>query len=179
MKAIKDCTVNGDDTKFSFGRSQATTTKTVWINTKLKMDIIDSHWGYGGQVPTLYAEYNTIDKNGNMIAESKTITSGNVSFTSSVLTASEAAKYTYENIITIDSWNPKEYMETPLAAPTNVNLSGNTLTWDAVSGAAGYLIFMNGNYAGQTTDTTVTLTNTDESNIYTVKTVSQYGTVSE
>ena len=132
------------------------------------MDIIDSHWGYGGQVPTLYAEYNTIDKNGNMIAESKT-----------VLTASEAAKYTYENIITIDSWNPKEYMETPLAAPTNVNLSGNTLTWDAVSGAAGYLIFMNGNYAGQTTDTTVTLTNTDESNIYTVKTVSQYGTVSE
>ena len=82
-------------------------------------------------------------------------------------------------IITIDSWNPKEYMETPLAAPTNVNLSGNTLTWDAVSGAAGYLIFMNGNYAGQTTDTTVTLTNTDESNIYTVKTVSQYGTVSE
>ena len=32
----------------------------------------------------------------------------------------------------IDSWNPKEYMETPLAAPTNVNLSGNTLTWDAV-----------------------------------------------
>ena len=41
---IKDCTVNGDDTKFSFGRSQATTTKTVWINTKLKMDIIDSHW---------------------------------------------------------------------------------------------------------------------------------------
>src|SRR5699024_1332495 len=115
------------DTKFSFGRSQATTTKTVWINTKLKMDIIDSHWGYGGQIPTLYAEYNTIDKNGNMIAESKTITSGNVSFTSSVLTASEAAKYTYENIITIDSWNPKEYMETPLAAPTNVNLSGNTL----------------------------------------------------
>lgn len=36
-----------------------------------------------------------------MIAESKTITSGNVSFTSSVLTVSEAAKYTYENIIDI------------------------------------------------------------------------------
>ena len=48
-----------------------------------------------------------------------------------------------------------------------------------LSGAAGYLIFMNGNYAGQTTDTTVTLTNTDEGNIYTVKTVCQYGTVSE
>ena len=85
----------------------------------------------------------------------------------------------YEKIVRANSWNPKEYMETPLASPSNVNLSGNTLTWDAVSGAAGYLIFMNGNYAGQTTDTTVTLTNIDESNIYTVKTVSQYGTVSE
>lgn len=74
---------------------------------------------------------------------------------------------------------PERVYGNSLAAPTNVNLSGNTLTWDAVSGAAGYLIFMNGNYAGQTTDTTVTLTNTDESNIYTVKTVSQYGTVSE
>lgn len=177
---IKDCTVKGDDTKFSFGRSQATTTKTVWLNTKLEMDIIDSHWGYGGEIPTLYAEYNTIGKNGQVIStEGKTITSGNVSFNSSVLTDAEAAQYTYDNIIAIDSWNPKLYIETPLSAPGNVNQSGNTLTWDAVSGAAGYLIFMNGNYAGQTTDTTVTLTNTDEGNIYTVRTVSQYGAVSE
>lgn len=177
---FKDCTVKGEDSRFSFGRSQATTTKTVWLNTKLEMDIIDSHWGYGGEKPTLYAEYNTIGKNGQVIStEGKTITSGNVSFNSSVLTDAEAAQYTYDNIIAIDSWNPKLYIETPLSAPGNVNQSENTLTWDAVSGAAGYLIFMNGNYAGQTTDTTVTLTNTDEGNIYTVRTVSQYGAVSE
>lgn len=177
---IKDCTVKGEDTKFSFGRSQATTTKTVWINTKLEMDIIDAHWGYGGQIPTLYAEYNTVDKNGTVIStEEKTIISGDVSFTSKILTETEAAQYTYDNIIAIDSWNPKQYIETPLSAPTNVKRSENTLTWDAVSGAAGYLILMNGEYAGQTTDTTVTLTNTDESNLYTVRSVSQYGTVSE
>lgn len=183
---IKDCTVKGDDTKFSFGRSQATTTKTVWINTKLEMDIIDEHWGCGGEIPTLYAEYNTVDKNGQVIStEEKTITGEKaitkepISFNSKILTDAEAAQYTYDNIIAIDSWNPKLYIETPLSAPGNVNQSGNTLTWDAVTGAAGYLIFMNGNYAGQTTDTTVTLTNTDEGNIYTVRTVSQYGAVSE
>lgn len=177
---IKDCTVSGEDIRFSLGRSQSTTAKAVWINTKLEMDIIDSHWGYGGEIPTLFAEYNTVDKNGTVIStEGKTITSGNVSFTSSVLTPTEAARYTYGNIIATDGWNPKQYIETPLPAPANITMNGNELTWDDVSGAAGYLVFMNGNYAGQTTDTAVTLTNTDEGNIYTVKTVSQYGTISE
>lgn len=177
---IKDCTITGEDTKFSFGRSQATTTKVVWINTKLEMDIIESHWGYGGAIPAFYAEYNTIDKNGTIIStEGKTITSGDISFNSVVLTADKAAEYTYENIIAREGWNPKQYIETPLAAPTNVKLTENILTWDAVTGAAGYLIFMNGNYAGQTTDTTVTLTNTDEGNVYTVKAVGQYGMIGE
>ncbi|WP_175631191.1 pectinesterase family protein [Bacteroides acidifaciens] len=179
---MKDCTVDGESgiTAFSFGRPYKPNTKTVWINTTLKMDIIASHWSSWSSIPALYGEYNTVDKNGTVIStEGKTVGNGEYSFTSTVLTATEAAEYTYEKIVRTNGWNPKEYMETPLAAPGNVNLSGNELSWDAVSGASGYLIFMNGNYAGQTTDTTVTLTNTDESNIYTVKTVSQYGTVSE
>lgn len=179
---MKDCTVDGENgiTAFSFGRPYKPNTKTVWINTTLKMDIVAPHWTSWSSIPALYGEYNTVDKNGAVIStEGKTVGSGDNQFTSSVLTASEAANYTYEKIVRANSWNPKEYMETPLAAPANVNLSGNELSWDAVSGAAGYLIFMNGNYAGQTTDTTVTLTNTDEGNIYTVKTVCQYGTVSE
>lgn len=179
---MKDCTVDGENgiTAFSFGRPYKPNTKTVWINTTLKMDIVAPHWSSWSSIPALYGEYNTVDKNGAVIStEGKTVGSGDNQFTSSVLTASEAANYTYEKIVRANSWNPKEYMETPLTAPTNVNLSGNELSWDAVSGAAGYLIFMNGNYAGQTTDTTVTLTNTDEGNIYTVKTVCQYGTVSE
>ncbi len=179
---MKDCTVDGESgiTAFSFGRPYKPNTKTVWINTTLKMDIIASHWSSWSSIPALYGEYNTVDKNGTVIStEGKTVGNGEYSFTSTVLTATEAAEYTYEKIVRSNGWNPKEYMETPLAAPGNVNLSGNELSWDAVSGASGYLIFMNGNYAGQTTDTTVTLTNTDESNIYTVKTVSQYGTVSE
>ena len=179
---MKDCTVDGENgiTAFSFGRPYKPNTKTVWINTTLKMDIVAPHWSSWSSIPALYGEYNTVDKNGAVIStEGKTVGSGEYQFTSSVLTASEAANYTYEKIVRANSWNPKEYMETPLATPANVNLSGNELSWDAVSGAAGYLIFMNGNYAGQTTDTTVTLTNTDEGNIYTVKTVCQYGTVSE
>ena len=179
---MKDCTVDGENgiTAFSFGRPYKPNTKTVWINTTLKMDIIASHWSSWSSIPALYGEYNTVDKNGAVIStEGKTVGSGEYQFTSSVLTASEAANYTYEKIVRANSWNPKEYMETPLATPANVNLSGNELSWDAVSGAAGYLIFMNGNFACQTTDTTVTLTNTDEGNIYSVKPVCQYGTVSE
>ena len=175
---MKDCTINGENgiTGTSFGRSQATTTKTVWINTKLEMDIIAEHWGWGGQIPTLYAEYNTIDKNGNMISEPKTIVSGGNTFTSSVLSAGEAANYTYENIIATNGWNPKQYMEAPDSP--NVTKEGNILSWNAVSGAAGYLIFMNNTYMAQTTATSVTLTNTDDSVIYTVRAVGRYGSLS-
>lgn len=176
---MKDCMITGENgiTGTSFGRSQATTTKTVWINTKLEMDIIDEHWGWGGQIPTLYAEYNTIDRNGNMISEPKTIVSGNNTFTSSVLSVAEAANYTYENIIATGDWNPKQYMEAP-ESPVPAK-EGNVLSWNAVSGATGYLIFMNNTYMAHTTAISVTLTNTDDSVIYTVRAVNRYGSLSQ
>lgn len=175
---IKDCTITGENgiSATSFGRSQAATTKTVWINTKLEMDIIDEHWNFSGQIPTLYAEYNTIDKNGNMISEPKMVGSGTNTFMSSVLTAAEAAGYTYENIIATGDWNPKQYMETP-DSPNPIK-EGYALNWNAVPGAAGYLIFMNNAYMAQTTATSVTLNNTDDSVVYTVRAVSRYGSLS-
>lgn len=179
---MKNCTVDGVNgiTPFSFGRPYKQGTKTVWIDTQLKMDIIAAHWSSWSSLPALYGEYNTIDKNGQVIStEGKVVGSGAYAFTSSVLTSEEAAKYSYDKIVKASGWNPQEYIETPLATPTNVKLNEYVLTWDAVSNAAGYLIFMNGNYAGQTTDTTVTLNNVDSGNVYTVKTVSQNGTVSE
>lgn len=175
---IKDCTITGENgiSATSFGRSQAATTKTVWINTKLEMDIIDEHWNFSGQIPTLYAEYNTIDKNGNMISEPKLVGSGTNTFMSSVLTAAEAADYTYENIIATGDWNPKQYMETP-DSPNPIK-EGYVLNWNAVPGAAGYLIFMNNAYMVQTTATSVTLNNTDDNVIYTVRAVGRYGSLS-
>lgn len=42
-----------------------------------------------------------------------TVGSGSSQFTAKVLSADEAAGYTYENIIAREGWNPKQYMQTP------------------------------------------------------------------
>lgn len=62
-----------------------------------------------------------------------------------------------------------QYMETPDSP--NPTKEGNILSWNAVPGAAGYLIFMNNAYMVQTTATSVTLNNTDDNVIYTVRAV--------
>lgn len=178
--AMRDCTVEGENgiTATSFGRPYGVNT-TVWINTKLEMDIIDAHWTSWSNIPTLYGEYNTIDKDGNMIAAEEQVgaVGGQYSFTSRVLTDAEADEYTYEKMMATDSWNPKAYMEAP-TKPLNVSVDGSVLSWSAVDGAKGYLIFMNGTYWGQTFETSVELTDTDASNTYTVRAVSQYGSLS-
>lgn len=179
---MKDCSINGESgiTPFSFGRPYKTKTKTVWINTKVEMDIIPSHWSSWSSIPTLYGEYNTTDKSGKLIStESKTVGTGDYGFISSVLTPQEAESYTYEKIVKTKDWDPKQYMENPLPEATNISLNEKELSWDAMSGAKGYLVFINGNYIGQTTENKVTLTNTNASNIYIVKTVSEYGIVSK
>ncbi len=54
---MKDCTIDGEAgiTAFSFGRQQSTSAKAVFINTALKMDIIDGHWTAGSAAPALLA----------------------------------------------------------------------------------------------------------------------------
>ena len=156
---MKDCTIDGEAgiTAFSFGRQQSTSAKAVFINTALKMDIIDGHWTAGSAAPALFGEYNTVDKNNQVISTGDmTVGSGSSQFTAKVLSADEAAGYTYENIIAREGWNPKQYMQTP--GTTMATLDGTTLSWNAIDGAAGYLIFVNGVYLAQTTETSVSVT---------------------
>lgn len=178
--AMRDCIVDGESgiTPTSFGRPYRAGMTNVWINTQLKMDIVPSHWTAAwGNTPGLYGEYNTTDKNGMLIStEPKTVSDGNYSFQTAVLDASQADSYTYERLIATGDWSPKQFMEAPESP--NPTKEGNVLSWNAVSGAVGYLIFMNNAYMAHTTATSVTLTNTDDSVIYTVRAVNRYGSLS-
>lgn len=44
-----------------------------------------------------------------------------------------------------------------LGTPTSVKNTGTTISWDAVANAKGYVVLVNGEAAGQTTETTITL----------------------
>ena len=64
------------------------------------MDNIDGHWTAGSVAPSLLANIIRLIKNNQVISTGDmTVGSGSSQFTAKVLSADEAAGYTYENII--------------------------------------------------------------------------------
>lgn len=175
------------------GRPWQNAPKTVFINTKLGLNtsIYASGWYYKmGAIPAVFADYNTMDNAGNPVDLSQRIsnyeydtTNGTVYGTAkSSLTDQEAAAYTYENVIlrSGDTWDPRLMAEAP-NQPTNLQLSANSLTWDAVSYTRLYIVFRNNSVLGftlnnQFTDATaVSGTNYE----YTVQAVGEFGALSK
>lgn len=193
-----NCTITGDDVKFVYGRLQTpstnlvkTSAKVVFMNSKLEIPLYKTHWidgtteiSPGNKVKLtheLFGEYNNKDKDGNDCAASVAFgtDADGLPLYSTLLTAAQAASYSYDNIIKgTDGWDPKAMLGVP-AKPGNIKFSGSKLTWDAVSGAAGYIIYADGKYAGQTPGRVYIRENTSASITYTVKAVSKYGMISE
>jgi len=93
-----------------------------------------------------------------------------------VLTASEAARYTYENIISEgDYWNPKKYME-KVAAPANLKRNLDVLSWDSSKYAICYLV-LSGDEIVEITKETYCIV--EEGKTYQVKAVGEYGSLSD
>lgn len=138
-----------------------------------------------GVAPKLYGEYNTVDANGAPVDVSMRKTSFLVNGVQVpyegkiVLEASDITNYTYENIVMgEDGWNPKSfYTDEKLPAVTNIQLDGSSLSWDGQNKAICYLVFKDGVFVGQTTETTFEVDGT--SSTYTVKAVNKYGSLSE
>ena len=82
-----------------------------------------------GAIPQMFAEYNSKDKEGNTVDLSQRKTQYTyqdeqenpvTGICQAVLTAGEAARYTYENVVREgDNWDPKKYME-QISAPENL-----------------------------------------------------------
>jgi len=177
---IKNCIVDGEEAANNstvFGRPWQNSPLTVFIDTKLKINITPAGWEDMSTLPKLYAEYNTTDADGNPVDTSERRTHYNAGeYTKTTLTAEEAARYTYENIIqSKDGWNPKLYMQK--TATPEVGKNGATLNWDKVTNAICYVIFKDGVYDGQTIDTFYEIEDQDAT--YTVKSVNRYGGLSE
>lgn len=185
---MRDCIVDGvpeaNDNTY-FGRPWQNQPIAIWINTTCKVKIADAGYMDMSVSPYLYAEYNTVDANGNAVDTSKrksSFTVGGVSVPyekSLVLTETEAANYTYDNVVKgDDGWDPKSYYTTEkLPAVENVSIYGTTLSWDGQNKAICYLIFEDGVYVGQTTETSYEVN--ANGGTYTVKSVNKYGCLSD
>jgi hypothetical protein len=138
----------------------------VYINTQTFINIPAKGWyNTMGGLPVLWAEYNTVDKDGNPVdlsqretyyyywadaEKTQKVETFNVKNT---LTAEEAAQYTIKNVCGgNDNWQPDLLCEA-CDAPVVKGADG-TLTWEAVPYAICYVVTKNGEVAGFTKETT-------------------------
>lgn len=181
------------------GRPWQNAPKTVFINTKLasNVNIYPQGWHYKmGAIPAVFADYGTVNSNGQPVDVSQRISNyeydvkdGNGNVTSTVtgtakssLTDTEAAAYSYENVIlrSGDSWDPRLIAEAP-EQPGNVSVNGSfKLTWNAVNYTRLYVISRNNAVIGfsltnEYTDATATAGN---NYTYKVQAANEYGALS-
>jgi len=154
-----------DVTDVWLGRPWHDQPKTVYINTQTFIDIPAKGWyNTMGGLPALWAEYNTVDKDGNPVdlsqretyyyywIDKEAGTKAEVFNVKNTLTAEEAAEYTIKNVCGgNDNWQPDLLCE-PVDAPV-VKGEGSQLSWEAVPYAICYVVTKNGEVAGFTTQT--------------------------
>ena len=140
--------------------------KTVFINTQTFINIPAKGWyNTMGGLPAIWAEYNTVDKDGNPVdlsqretyyyywIDKEAGTKAEVFNVKNTLTAEEAAEYTLKNVMGgADNWQPDLLCEA-CDAPV-VKASGSQLTWEAVPYAICYVVTKNGEVVGFTKETT-------------------------
>ena len=162
--------------------------KTVYINTQTFVNIPAKGWyNTMGGLPALWADYNTVDANGNPVdlsqresyyyyTDSNTGQKVEKFNVKNYLTAEEAAQYTIKNVCgSTDNWQP-DLMCEACDAPMVTGEDGR-LTWNAVPYAICYVVTKDGEVAGVTTDTSFNgYTDGDK---WQVQAVNEYGGLSK
>ena len=182
-------TIDGKGGSNKLGRAWQNQPIAVWINTTLKTTLAPEGWSEWHIAPKLFAEYNTMDADGQPVdlnnrrttykVDADKLAAGETSPVTrqAVLSAEEAAKYTYEAVTAgSDDWNPRKFFE-PVEAPANVTYGNGKLTWDAAQYAICYLVInADGQVLTITKDTEYATTAAGQ---YTLRSVNEYGSLGE
>lgn len=191
---FNSCTIDGNaaaaDGNLKLGRPWHNEPIAVYLNSKMNILPAPEGWTNMGVIPKLFAEYNSMNKNGAPIDLSNRKTTytesageggQTVSGLKAVLTQEEAAAYTYENLMKgSDNWNPKAYFE-PVSKPSGLTIVNNVLDWNYSNYAICYVVLRDDVVIGFTTEPTFTDLTAQAGNtyIYQVKAANEYGSLSE
>jgi pectin methylesterase-like acyl-CoA thioesterase len=187
---FSSCTVDGNsaaaDGNLKLGRPWQNAPISQYINTTMKILPAPEGWTDMGVIPKRFAEYNSMDKNGNPIDLSSRRTYFKTSagvYTyglSPVLSQTEAAQLTYENMMPgTDNWNPRAYFE-PVSAPTNLTVVNKVLNWTKSDYAICYAIVRDTAIIGFSKENSFTDNSAvaGKTYVYTVKAANEYGSLS-
>ena len=159
---FNECTidgVDGQDGQYALGRPWASNTQVIFLNTTMKIQPKAEGWNeWSNDVAKQnsvkqFAEYNSVDANGNAIDLTGRKTSFKGVENVPTLTETQAAAFALETVFA--GWNPAQYTEQ--VKTTSAKLNGNTLTWSAVDGATMYAIVKNGSIIDLTDQTSYTI----------------------
>ncbi len=188
---FNNCVINKnqvDATNSFFGRPWQNSPKAVFLNSKIMegVSINPQGWTDMSVLPIIFADYATVDKNGNLIDVSQRKASysadGSVLGTAkNSLTDVEAAAYTYENVIlrSGDTWDPRMMTEAP-DKPVNVKVSGANITWDHTPYARLYIVIRDNQVIQFTVNNQYTDPNPlgGASHVYEIQAASEFGALS-
>ena len=188
---IDRCVLDGEGSQHKLGRAWQNEPMAVFLNTTFKTEFAPEGWSEWHIAPKLFAEYNSVDADGNPIdltarrTEYKVDNQTEKAKRQAILSDEEAARYTYENVVSgNDDWNPRKFFEA-VDAPANLmtDAVGN-LIWDASDYAICYMVIDgNDNVVAFTTGTeykvSVPQARSEAPSSYKVKAVNEYGSLSE
>lgn len=143
--AFYGCTIDGTDNqkdKYNLGRPWQKSPAATYVNTTMKINASSAGWTSMNKADAIrFHEFNTKNAEGSEV-KTHNVNACETSGTKDelYLTEEQAANYASDKFFT--SWTP-ETVAKQVDAPTDAKLENGTITWTAVSGAAGYAIFAN------------------------------------
>ena len=177
---FQECTIKGVDAaaattnadSYNLGRPWQNEPRCYYLNTTMNVLPATGGWGGMSNLPTHFYEYNSMDANGTALDLSgRTNSPTSTNSYTPVLSADDATKFTVENVLGgTDSWLPTDY--TAQTAATTLSIDGTTLSWTDVTDARCYVIFKDGEYLADQTETSYTVT---DAGIYTVRAANEMG----
>lgn len=171
-------TANSDvaDNSFTLGRPWNINSGTYYLNCTLGSHIKAAGWSTmsGNETTASFGEYNSMDKNGMPVS-----TSGRVSWSfqlaktdvDSLLTPA----YVYEQITSSTVYDPVSLCVSP--TKPSIVITNNTISWNALNDATGYIVYRDGKYIGSTTATS--FTDTSGTGAYSVRALNSIGVLSD
>lgn len=153
---FRDCTIDGHPVNsggYRLGRSWNNKASAVFINTTMKLLPTSAGWGDPmNVVPTRFAEFNSVDANGNVVDLSKRRSSYTKNSTTvninPILSDYEAAQFTEHNVL--GGWLPSNDCRQVSAPSAEIN--GRTLSWTDSDSALCYFVFKNDVYVANVTE---------------------------
>ncbi|MFZ4725388.1 MAG: pectinesterase family protein, partial [Paludibacter sp.] len=161
---------------YYLGRPWNVTAGAFYLNCKLGKHIKAEGWQTmgGNETTACFAEFNSMDVNGLPVDVTGRVT---WSFQLPQLDVENLLNPTYIYALSYTtSYDPETITALP-SSPTNVKMIGNTISWDAVSGVAGYLVYKNNKFLAAPTETSF-VDNSGESGFYSVLSISTLGVLS-